>query len=61
MYITSVSCDTADRHKKMNTVNTGGTTKIKFFRFFLVFVTKKCVKTLTLLSLIFNKRIIYRK
>ena len=35
-----MSYDTADSHKKMNTVTTGGTTKIKFFRFFDFFNPK---------------------
>ena len=53
---TSVSCVTADSHQKMNTVTTGVTKQIWFFRFFVVFFTKKCVKIMTM----FNKGIIYR-
>ena len=41
---TSVSYDTADSHKKMNTVTTGGTTKIKFFIFLLFFFNQKMRK-----------------
>ena len=56
--LTSVSCVTADSHQKMNTVTTGVTTQIWLFRFFLL--TKKCVKSMTILHKIFNKRFICR-
>ena len=53
-----MSCVTAISHQKMNTVTTGGTNLI-FFCFFFSF--KKGVKSMTILRLIFIKRIIFIK
>ena len=46
---TSVSCVTGDSHQKMNSVTTGGMTQIYFFKVFFLFLTKKCVKSMTIL------------